>query len=149
MHSPKAMTPFAGQFDNIVWVKRLCLQPGMQYKKRWHDMIASLASIWNNSLEKAWGKAASPCWSNQPPPFGQSIADSLACVYLLAHVVFRSSSKHIQQALQWRFHCKSMTSYGIELLSWFRTVPHPLWHPLGLLAKPWSIALSWDLCPLY
>lgn len=94
MHSPKAMTPFAGQYDNSVWVKRLRLQPGMPYKKRWHDMIASLASIWNNSLEKAWGKAASPCWSNQPPPFGQNVADSLACVYLLAHVVFHSSSKH-------------------------------------------------------
>lgn len=123
----------------------------MLYRKRWHYITGSLACTWNNSLEKAWGKAASP-FSNQPPPLGQGISDSLACACLLAHVFFHSDSKDIQEALQWRFHCKSMTRHGAstdQVLRnhWLRRVPHPLWHPWGCLASRAVIYRGFESLP--
>lgn len=93
------------------------MQPGMPYKKRWHDMTRSLAPIWEDSLEKKH-------WARLPVlvlisllHLAGAFLDSLACMYLLAHVVFLNGSKHFQQALQWRFLCKSMTRHDTEFLS--------------------------------
>lgn len=156
MHFLKARTAFPRQCDNSsVWLKSLCLQRGMPYKRRWHDMTGFLASIWNNSLEKARGKAASPCCSNCHPPLGLSISDSLACACLLEHVLFHSVSKHIQEDLQLRFHCESMTRHGAstdQVLRnhWLRRVPHPFWHPQGCLPYRAIIYLTvLNLCPSY
>jgi len=152
MHSAEARTPFAGQYNIIVWVKRLHVQLGMPYKKRWHDMAGSLASIWKDYLEKNdWARLPVLVLINllhlaRVPP------DSFACVYLLAHVVFLTGWKHVQQVLQWRFHCKSMSMHDTELLSCSELCTilcEVLQNSFSWSHEPLSTALSWDLCHLY
>lgn len=117
MHCLKARTTFPRQCDNSsVWLKSLCLQHGMPYKRRWHDMTGFLASIWNNSLEKARGKAASPCCSNWHPPLGLSISDSLACACLLEHVLFHSVSNTFKKTCSWDFTVRAWLGMVLALI---------------------------------